>query len=117
MPNRIVREGINSSPRVNRLSRGAEVLYRRLLSVVDDYGRFHASPITILGACWPTCPDRVSLEDITKWLKECIGGDDPLICFYKVDGSKYLLINNFGQQIRSKSKFPPPPAGPAHRRL
>ncbi len=44
MPNRILREGILTSERVNLLSWEAEVFYRRLMSVVDDYGRFHAHP-------------------------------------------------------------------------
>ena len=44
MPNRILRDGILMSPRVNVLSSEAELFYRRLMSVVDDYGRFSAHP-------------------------------------------------------------------------
>jgi hypothetical protein len=112
MPSRIVRDGINSSPRVNRLSMGAEVLYRRLMSVADDYGRYHASAVTIRGACWPTCPEKVTERDVNKWLAECMSGDRPLIQLYESDGSRYLLIDGFGQQVRTKSKFPAPPGGP-----
>lgn len=108
MPSRIVREGINSSPRVNALSFGAELLYRRLMSVADDYGRFHGSPITILGACWPTCPERVSPDQVSGWLNECCEGPKPLIQRYEVNGSKYIEICGFGQQRRSPSKFPEP---------
>lgn len=109
MPSRIVREAINSSQRVNRLSPGAELLYRRLISVVDDYGRFYASPITVRGACWPTNPEKVGHTEVVAWLTECTIGPRPLIVLYEVDGAKYLLIDEFGQQQRSKSKFPPPP--------
>ena len=108
MPSRIVREGINSSPRVNRLSFGAELLYRRLMSVADDHGRFHASPVTIRGACWPICPERVTERQVAKWLEECQQGDRPLISLYEVDGGRYLALNDFGQQIRTRSKFPEP---------
>ncbi len=108
MPSRIVREGIISSPRVNRLTFGAELLYRRLMSVADDYGRFHASPVTIRAACWPFCPEKVSESQIKKWLTECLQGDSPLISEYTAQGGRYLIINDFGQQIRTKSKFPNP---------
>lgn len=111
MPIRLVREGINSSPRVNSLSMGAELLYRRLMSVVDDYGRFHGSITTIRGACWPTCPDRFKEREVVKWLEECGSGDRPLIRMYDADGARYLEIADFGQQIRTKSKFPTPPWG------
>ncbi len=52
MPNRIIREGILTSEAVNSLSWEAEVFFRRLLSVVDDFGRltpvrlFYALPCT-----------------------------------------------------------------------
>lgn len=108
MPSRIVREGINSSARVNRLSFGAELLYRRLMSVADDYGRFYASPVTIRASCWPLCPEKVTEKNITEWLIECLQGDKPLLSGYEVDGAKYILIQDFGQQIRTKSKFPEP---------
>ena len=111
MPNRILREGILSSARVNALSPAAELFYRRLISVVDDYGRFHASPGTLRGACWPTCPDRVCDQDVSKWLAECAQPDRKnrtLLVQYEVDGCKYLQLSDFKQQVRSKSKFPDP---------
>lgn len=87
---------------------GAEVLYRRLLSVVDDYGRFHAAAVTLLGACWPTCPDRVTEPQVSEWLQECTVGERPLVQLYEVAGARYLQIQQFGQKVRSKSKFPEP---------
>lgn len=108
MPNRILRDGINSSPRVNRLSMGAEILYRRLMSIVDDYGRFHAAPVTIRGACWPTCPDKVTEKQVSSWLSECSTGDRPLIQVYESESARYLQLEGFGQQVRTKSKFPQP---------
>lgn len=112
MPNRIVREGINSSERVNDLSFGAELLYRRLMSVVDDFGRYHAAPVTIRAACWPTCPGKITDEQILSWLAELQQADDPLIVIYVVKKSTYLVLNNFKQQCRTASKFPPPPTTP-----
>lgn len=111
MPNRIIREGINSSPRINSLSSGAEVLYRRLMSACDDYGRFYASISAIRGACWPTHPSPPCEQDVSNWLTECTqpaSNSKPLITLYEVAGCQYIQINDFNQKIRSKSKFPTP---------
>jgi hypothetical protein len=43
MPSRLLREGILDSEAVNALSFAAEVFYRRLMSVVDDFGRPRAA--------------------------------------------------------------------------
>ncbi len=107
MPNRILREGINSSHRINMLSPGAELFYRRLMSVVDDFGRFYASPATVRGACWPTFPEKVCEQDVSSWIAECsqVAG---ILRTYEYQGCKYLEIINFGQKVRSKSRFPEP---------
>lgn len=122
MPNRILREGINSSPRVNHLSLGAEILYRRLMSVADDYGRFYASPAAIRGACWPTHPSPPSEADINIWLMECAQVADKcpqigsnLLTLYEVNGCKYLELVDFNQRTRSPSKFPEPCAHSADK--
>jgi hypothetical protein len=108
MPSRIIREGINSSARINALSDGAEILYRRLMSVVDDYGRFYAAAQTLLGACWPTAPDKVSVNQVRAWMQELTKGENPLVMEYAVNGCHYLQITDFGQKIRTRSKFPDP---------
>ena len=87
----------------------AELFYRRLMTVADDYGRYHASPATLRGACWPTCPDKVTEKQVAQWLSECCSGDCQLISMYESMGCRYLQISNFGQQTRGKSKFPEPP--------
>lgn len=108
MPNRIIREGINSSPRVNQLSPGAEILYRRLLLVADDYGRYYASPVTVRGGCWPTHPSPPCEQDVSNWLTECQQPASNLLTCYEVNGCKYLQVIDFNQKIRSKSRFPEP---------
>jgi Meiotically Up-regulated Gene 113 (MUG113) protein len=108
MPSRIIREGIITSTRVNALSPGAEIFYRRLINVVDDYGRYHGAPATLRGACWPRTPEKCSDVEIEQWLSECCSGSDPLVIRYVVDGGRYVEISNFGQKIRTKSKFPAP---------
>ena len=39
MPNRMIREELLTCEKVNELSFGAEIFYRRLMSVADDFGR------------------------------------------------------------------------------
>lgn len=110
VPNRIVREGIITSESVDALGWQEEVFYRRLHSVVDDYGRFHATPSLIRAACFPLRLDKVSDSDIGKWLQATEKAG--LVRLYQVDRKRYLQVERFGQHVRAKaSKFPHPPDG------
>ena len=107
MPNRILRDGILQSEMVASLGWPEEVFYRRLMSVVDDFGRFHASTKLLRSACYPLQFDKVSDADIGKWISKCETAG--LVSVYPApDGKRYLQILKFGQQQRSKSKFPDP---------
>ncbi|MDZ4344453.1 MAG: hypothetical protein U1E51_18685 [Candidatus Binatia bacterium] len=100
-----MREGIITSESVNSLSWPEEVFYRRLLSVVDDYGRYHGNPSLLRAACYPLQIDKVGNQDIAKWLTACVRVG--LVRAYTVDGKPYIEVVKFGQQIRTnKSKFP-----------
>ena len=104
MPTRILREGIITSEPVNRLTPQAEIFYRRLMSVADDYGRFHAHPTLIRAACYPLQLERVTEENVKTFISECI--QEELLSIYH--GGKYLQIWRFKQQRRRQSKFPQP---------
>lgn len=114
MPNRILRDGILNSEAVNKLPPIAELFYRRLMSVVDDHGRFFAHPAILRASCYPMQLEQVKESDISTWLEACTqkihtsAGDVILIAVYVVSGKKYLQINNFKQRVRSDSKFPAP---------
>ena len=71
MPVRMLREGILDSEAVNSLSAEAEVFYRRLMSVVDDYGRFDARPAVLRSRLYPIKIDAVFEVDVAKWLADC----------------------------------------------
>lgn len=115
MPDRIVRAGILSSDPVNRLSWAAEVFYRRLHSVVDDYGRYDGRPTMLRAHLYPLKIDRVSDADVGKWLAECATAG--LVSVYQVSGFPYLEVLKFGQRVRSaSSKWPAPPANGEHSR-
>lgn len=107
MPTRLIRDGILSSEAVSSLNWASEVFYRRLMSVADDHGRFYATPTLIRSACYPLQIDRVSDSDIGKWLTACV--EAGLVRVYPAqDGKRYIEILKFGQQVRSKSKYPEP---------
>ena len=108
MPNRIIREGILTSERVDELQGWAqECFYRRLMSVVDDFGRFYGNPSLIRAACYPLKLDKVSNADIDKWLADCAGAG--LVSTYEINGKRYLQLQDFRQQVRAhESKFPAP---------
>lgn len=108
MPNRIIREGILTSPRIAKLGWPEEVFYRRLHSVVDDFGRYYADLGLLRAGCYPRQLTKVSDSDIGKWLRACV--DAALVRVYPAkDGESYLEVFDFGQQVRAKkSKFPDP---------
>lgn len=101
MPNRILREGIIESERVDQLSSEAEVFYRRLHSVVDDFGRYYSKPELLRARCFPLRLDRVKNEHITAWLGECVKAK-----LLRMHQSGVLELLDFNQQIRAKkSKY------------
>lgn len=108
MPNRIIRADILTSEAVCALDWASEVFYRRLLSVVDDYGRHEAGIQLLRSKCYPLQTDDVRVADITRWMAACQKAG--LIALYEVAGKRYLEVAKFGQQRRTDSKFPPPPA-------
>lgn len=109
MPNRIIRENILSSERVGALGWAEEVFYRRLQSIVDDHGRYEASPQLLRSKCYPLHTDKqVNARMVWQWLAECVKVG--LVVCYDVAGKRYLEVLNFGQQKRTASKFPQPPS-------
>ncbi len=106
MPNRYIREGILSSEKVCSLSWIEEVFYRRLMSIVDDYGRYEANPAVLRARLYPLQVDKVCTADIEKWMLAT--AEAGLCRLYSAENKEYLQLENFGQITRSKSKCPAP---------
>lgn len=106
MPNRIIREAILTSDRVNQLTWAEEVFYRRLMSVVDDHGRFDGRPEILRARLYPLQLQTVSTPDTSSWIAACERAG--LVRSYCVEGKPYIEILRFGQAIRSASKWPSP---------
>jgi hypothetical protein len=107
MPTRLIREGILDSDAVNSLSWPAEVFYRRLMSVVDDFGRFDGRPSVLRSRLYPLKVDKVREADISRWIAECETAG--LIALYAVTGKPYILFGKLGEPRAKESKYPSPP--------
>jgi len=108
MPSRVLRDGILDSKRVGELSERAELFYRKLFSVVDDYGRYEADVELLRVKLYARRLDEVSVSDVAGFLQECCEGPNPLVLIYEAEGKKLLQIVKFGQRVRTK-KYPDPP--------
>ena len=107
MPTRLIREGILTSDRVDRLDAAEEVFYRRLMSKVDDHGLFDGRTSVLRASLFPLRLDRVREADISRWLAACQKAG--LIVLYEAEGKQLLCLLKTGWEKRSKPKYPLPP--------
>jgi hypothetical protein len=106
MPTRLLREGILDSPRIEQLSELAELFYRRLMSLADDHGLYHAHPTRLRSNAYPTRIDRYTDDQVRAWRDECVAAG--LVYLYRVRGVDYLQMLDWRQQVKAKPKFPAP---------
>jgi DnaD/phage-associated family protein len=109
MPNRMIKDSIHESEKLNSLSDFNFRLWVHLLTFVDDYGRGDARPAIIKGNCFPL-RDRVTVKDIDAGLHAL--ADTGCIVLYEVGGKSYLYFPSWGkhQRIQTKrSRYPEPP--------
>lgn len=106
MPTRLIRDAILTSGRVASLSWEAEVFYRRLMSVADDYGLYDARTPILRSALYPLQLDKMSECNIQRCLSACEAAG--LILLYSYNEKPYLMILGFDQQGKSMPKWPLP---------
>ena len=104
MPSRIIREGIITSRRVDMLDFAAEVFYRRLLNVVDDFGRYPNDPDLLRAACYPLKLDHITRAHIESWIKQCEKAQ--LVRVRAGLREQVLEVLNFGTPRAQRSKYP-----------
>lgn len=109
MPNRLLKEGIVDSDRINDLSAEAEVCFYRLLVVADDLGRMDARTAIVRARCFPLKEQSNIGSKIDGWLGELAKAR--LITRYVVAERPYLTISNWDQRVRSNGKYPAPSDG------
>ena len=109
MPNRLIKESICTSEKVNSLSDFNFRLWVSLITYVDDFGRGDARAAVVKGRCFPL-RERVTIKDVDAGLH--VLADTGCILLYEVDGESYLCFPNWDkhQTVRNqKSKYPAPP--------
>lgn len=108
MPNRIIKESIRTSKRINELTDFEFRLWLYLITYVDDYGRGSAELDILKGFVFPR------IKSITEGdIKNAITvlNDKDLIKLYQINGELFFCFPNWSahQRIQTKqSKFPEP---------
>ena len=112
MPQRLLRPGIRQSKRWNRVSYLEQSLYVRLLTLVDDYGRYEADPELIRSEAFPfgdpegnPIPVPTIDSALLSLASKC------LLILYEYDSKQYLQLLRWKERVRSESKFPEPKNG------
>jgi hypothetical protein len=111
MPQRFLRPTIRQSKRWNRLPWEAQSLFIRLLTLVDDFGRYEADPELLKSEAFPfgdPCGQMITVENICLQLQALVSKN--MIVLYEVNDASYLQLTRWNERARAeKSRFPPPP--------
>ena len=103
MPIRFLRPGLTTSERWNGLSWMAQSFYVRLLTLVDDHGRYDANPRLLLSHAFPLS-DQVTTEQVRALCDQLAQAQ--LIGLYQAEGKPYLYLTKWRERVRTESKFP-----------
>lgn len=109
MPQRFLRPGLTTSQRFNAISFGAQTFYVRLITLVDDFGRYDAEPRLLRSHSFPF-GDPAGKEIPIKTLEtmcEQLSASGLAIFYRAADGKKYLQVVRWNENPRAtKSKYP-----------
>ncbi len=109
MPQRLLRPGIRQSKRWNRLPYFEQVFYIRLLTLVDDYGRYEADPELLRSEAFPFGDPEGNVIQMTAIDSALLSFDSKnMLDLYEKDGTKYLQMTRWRERARTESKFPDP---------
>lgn len=107
MPQRFLRPGITNSDAWNSVSFEAQSFYIRIITLVDDFGRYDGRIPVLHGQCFAL------RNDIKPQRTAALRGElheSGLIDVYAVDGKDYLQVAKWSERARcEKSKFPDKP--------
>lgn len=103
MPKRFLKPGITTSEAWNACDFDTQSFYIRIITLVDDYGRYDGRPPILKAHAFPL-NDRVTLPKIEKMSRELVEND--LATFYKAGNKTVLQLQRWEERVRSPSKFP-----------
>lgn len=109
MPQRFLKPGLTTSKKWNAVDWIAQSFYVRLITLVDDFGRYEGDLLLLRSHCFPYGdPNRneiplTTIENICKQLTT-----NALIIFYEThDGMRYLQLLRWQERPRAiSSKYP-----------
>ena len=106
MPQRFLKPGLITSRKWDSCTWMAQSFYVRLLTLVDDYGRYEADSVLLRSHAFPLRED-VRGDTVEKLCLET--SDAHLVYYYQLSGKRYLQLVNWTEKPRSdKSKYPDP---------
>lgn len=109
---RMIHDDICEDRKLNAVSEGAEVLFYRLLSKTDDYGRFYGDPALLKGQVFPR-RHELTVQVIASRLVELVDAE-LILAFEAEDGELIVQFKNFEKRqafrrdIKRKARFPEP---------
>jgi hypothetical protein len=116
VPQRFLRPGIRNSERWNSVSFKAQSLYLRILTLVDDFGRYDGRPAVIHGDCWSIWnhkhPDEmIDPQENRSILQQLAEEGVNLIELYTSEGKEVLQVTQWQERIRQgvKERWPKNP--------
>lgn len=110
MPQRFLKPGLTTSKRWNRCSLLAQSFYVRLITLVDDYGRYEGDPELLRSMAFPYGkPDgsMLTVEEAESLLAELVSRE--LLVRYEVQGKRCLALTRWRERPRVASRYPDPP--------
>lgn len=111
MPNRILKESVCTSDKIDRLSWFEEVLFYRLIVNCDDYGRFDGRAAIIKNRLFPL-KEGITMESVSEAVKKL--AQVGLVMLYACEEKPFLCLPTWNdhQNVRAKrSKYPAPENG------
>lgn len=114
MPQRFLRPGITNSELWNSVSFPAQSLFIRIITLVDDYGRYDGRSTVLWAHCFAVWNEKqpnqeITLQEFDKLLQEIAAVH--LIDLYEVSGKRILQVSQWLERVRegTKEKWPKNP--------
>lgn len=101
----LVRLSLMQKKELCLLPSAPQLFFHKLLHVCDGAARFEADSALLRAMLYPYCLDRVSCENVSRWLAACQSAE--LIKLYTVGNKRFGLVLDYGQKERFRlARYP-----------
>lgn len=101
MPQRFLRPGLTSSRSFNSVDFFSQTLFVRLITLVDDYGRYDAHTKLLCSHAFPL--SEITCEQMLSACEQLQQAG--LVFFFRKNGKEYLQLSKWIEKPRSASKY------------